>query len=165
MQKKWQIILFINFIVSFVLIVYLLISHNKPAQVVVADNQKVFDGFKMTIEAKREGEKIFNQNKKVLDSIYARLQDPSTPASEKQQLTEQVVAGREQLQDFNENYAAQQSDKAWSRITSYMAEFAREKGYEIVVGKGTSNVLYAEDSKDVTHELIAFLNQKYEGSH
>jgi outer membrane protein len=132
--------------------------------VVVADNQKLFDQFKMTVEAKRKGEQLFNENKKVLDSMYAVLQDPKTPAPEKQRLSEQVITGREQLQDFNEKYAAEQSAQVWSRITSYMNEFAREKGYAIIVGKGTSNVLYAEDSKDITEELIVFLNKKYDGS-
>lgn len=133
-------------------------------EIVYVDNTKLFDGFVMTKEMKRVGEKEFNSRKLVLDDLYAKLQSPSISASEKKVLMQQFIQGKTELEQFNQVFAAEQTEKIWSRIKSYTTEFSKEKKYQLVVGSDNKQtVLFAEEKIDVTNELLTYLNKKYEG--
>jgi outer membrane protein len=133
-------------------------------KIVYIDNNKIFEGFVMTKEMKRVGEKEFNSRKLVLDNLYANLQSPAISASEKKELMQQFVQGKEELEQFNQTFAAEQTDKIWSRIKSYTAEFSKDKNYQLVIGSDNKQaVLFADENIDVTNDLLIYLNRKYEG--
>jgi outer membrane protein len=133
-------------------------------KIVYVDNNKIFEGFVMTKEMKRVGEKEFNSRKLVLDNLYTNLQSPSISASEKKVLMQQFVQGKEELEQFNETFAAEQTDKIWSRIKSYTSEFSKDKNYQLVIGSDNKQtVLFADEKIDVTNDLLIYLNKKYEG--
>lgn len=48
-------------------------------------------------------------------------------------------------------------------IKSFMASYAKEKGFDFILCKssGIDNVLYADESYDVTEEVVAALNKRY----
>ncbi|TRX33708.1 OmpH family outer membrane protein [Flavobacterium sp. ZT3R18] len=133
-------------------------------EIVYVDNVKLFDGFVMTKEMKRVGEKEFNSRKLVLDNLYSNLQSATISASEKKELMRQFIQGKEELEQFNQTFAAEQTDKIWSRIKSYTAEFSKDKNYQLVVGSDNKQaVLFADEKIDVTNDLLNYLNKKYEG--
>lgn len=133
-------------------------------EIVYVDTVKLFDGFMMTKEMKRAGEKEFNSRKSILDNLYSNLQSPTISASEKKELMQQFIQGKEELEQFNQTFASEQTTKIWSRIKSYTAEFSKDKNYQLVVGADNrQTVLFADEKIDVTNELITYLNKKYEG--
>lgn len=148
-------------VLSFFLLFYFFKSNNEIAYV---DNQKIFDGFVMTKEMKRAGEKEFNSRKLVLDKLYSNLQSATISASQKKELMQQFIQGKEELEEFNQTFAAEQTAQIWSRITSYTAEFSKEKKYELIIGSDNKQaVLFADEEIDVTNDLLTYLNKKYEG--
>lgn len=113
---------------------------------------------------KRAGEKEFNSRKSILDNLYSNLQSPTITVSEKKELMQQFIQGKEELEQFNQTFASEQTVKIWSRIKSYTAEFSKDKNYQLVVGADNrQTVLFADEKIDVTNDLLTYLNKKYEG--
>jgi outer membrane protein len=154
-----------NALLVSVLAIFLLFYFFKSnKEIVYVDTVKLFDGFVMTKEMKRVGEKEFNSRKLVLDNLYANLQSPAISASEKKELMQQFIQGKEELEQFNQTFAAEQTTKIWARIKSYTAEFSKGKNYQLVVGSDNKQaVLFADEKIDVTNDLLTYLNKKYEG--
>ncbi|WP_281239383.1 OmpH family outer membrane protein [Flavobacterium praedii] len=155
----------VNTLLISVLAIFLLFYFFKSnKEIVYVDTVKLFDGFVMTKEMKRVGEKEFNSRKLVLDNLYSNLQSPTISASEKKELMQQFIQGKEELEQFNQTFAAEQTTKIWSRIKSYTAEFSKDKNYQLVVGSDNKQaVLFADEKIDVTNDLLTYLNKKYEG--
>lgn len=167
MIKNKLIILYITNIalLLFILVISffpnLLPTHKK---IVYVNSIEVFDGFAMTKEIKRAGEKEFNSKKIILDNLYSNLQSPKISASQKKELMQQFIQGKEELEQFNQTFAAEQNTQIWSRIKSYTAEFSKDKNYQLVLGSDNKQViLFADENIDVTKDLLTYLNKKYEG--
>lgn len=158
-----QIIVYVLLISALTILSFLHYSKS-TTEIVYVDNNKLFESFVMTKEMRRIGEKEFNSRKLVLDNLYSSLQFPTISASEKKELMQQFISGKEELEQFNQTFAAEQTTKIWSRIKSYTAEFSKDKNYQLVVGSDNKQaVLFADEKIDVTNELLTYLNKKYEG--
>ncbi|MDX6191321.1 OmpH family outer membrane protein [Flavobacterium sp. Fl-318] len=144
------------------LLSFYFIKSNK--EIVYVDSVKLFDGFVMTKEMKKVGEKEFNSRKAVLDNLYATLQNPETSEAVKAQLMQEFVRGKEEFHQFEQAFISEESSKIWKRIKSYSSEFSKDKDYKLIIGSNSqSNVLFADDEIDVTDDLLIYLNKKYEG--
>lgn len=143
----------------FTILGYLIYAPND--NVYYVDNVKLFDGFTMTKQMKSIGEKEFNKKKKEVDSLYTLLQNQTTS---NKSTTEIFIKKREELEKFNQEYAINEVEKIWGRINVYSNEFSEEKGYTIVIGSDNKrNVLFASKQIDITNDLLAYMNNKYEG--
>ena len=166
MQKnKIQILTFTNSI-GLILLVFFLIFRSFFAfeEIVYIDNAKLFDGFNMTKEMKKVGEKEFNARKVILDSLYSKLQSNLVSDLEKKQLMPHFVEGKEELEQFNQRFAGEESLKIWSRIHDYINEYSKETNYKLIIGsQNKESVLFASEKVDKTNELLAYINKKYEG--
>lgn len=156
-------------VVNYVLIVFLTIIiafqfFRENRTIVYIDSVKLFEGFSMTKEMKRVGEKEFNSRKALLDNLYSSLQDPSLSVLQKKEMMQQFIQGKEELEHFNQIFASEQTSKIWSRIKSYTNEFSKDHNYKLVVGSDNKQIiLFADEKIDVTNDLLVYLNKKYEG--
>lgn len=157
-DNLFYLVLF-NISIMFTILGYLIYAPND--NVYYVDNVKLFDGFTMTKQMKSIGEKEFNKKKKEVDSLYTLLQNPTTS---NKSTTEIFINKREKLEKFNQEYAINEVEKIWSRINVYSNDFSKEKGYTIVIGSDNKrNVLFASKQIDITNDLLAYMNNKYEG--
>lgn len=157
-DNLFYLVLF-NISIMFTILGYLIYAPNN--NVYYVDNVKLFDGFTMTKQMKSIGEKEFNKKKKGVDSLYTLLQNPTTS---NKSTTEIFIKKREELEKFNQEYAINEVEKIWARINVYSNEFSEEKGYTIVIGSDNKrNVLFASKQIDITNDLLAYMNNKYEG--
>ncbi|EOG6896212.1 OmpH family outer membrane protein [Flavobacterium psychrophilum] len=156
---------FINSIAIALLLCAFLFNHFfNSEKIVYVDNMKLFDGFNMTKEMKKVGEKEFNTRKALLDSLYSKLQTNSVSEIEKKQLMPQFIQGKEELEQFNQRFAGEESLKIWSRIHGYVDEYSKETNYKLIIGSpNKESVLFADEKVDKTNELLAYINKKYEG--
>lgn len=153
-------ILLITAIVFFIGLNYI---QTQP-KIVYVDNVKLFNNFSMTKELKNAGEKEFNLKKLKVDSLYTTLQVPGTSTSDKKIIMQQFLQQKEELEQFNQYFAAEQTTKIWARIKSYSSEFSNDKNYQLIIGSDDKQtVLFADEKIDVTDDLLTFLNKKYEG--
>lgn len=148
-----------------ILILFYVLNYNTSKNsLVYVNNAKVFESFNMTKELKRIGEKEFNIRKSNLDSLYSKLQSSEISSFDKKNLMQRFIQEKEELNQFNDYFGSEQSSKIWARIKSYSAEFSKENKYQIIIGsEDKGNVLFADETIDVTNDLITYINKKYEG--
>ncbi|THF47143.1 OmpH family outer membrane protein [Flavobacterium supellecticarium] len=166
-ENKFRILIITN-IALFLLIVVgaatFFIANNSP-KIVFVDNVKLFDGFNMTKELKKRGEQEFNSRKKVLDSLYAVLQQEGASEIQKEAITRELIAKKQEFEAFNQQFATEESAKIWSRINGYTSDFSKDKNYDFILGsENKRSVLFAKETVDITNELILYINKKYEGN-
>jgi outer membrane protein len=134
---------------------------NKKEAIVYADSVKLFNGFEMTNEMRAIGENKMKEKRTAIDSLianYQSLEDKESDASKS--LQNRIVLLNKELQQFQQSYFNSVNDQISDRLDAYMKEFGKAKGLKIILG---SNVLYAEDSIEITDEALQYINQRYNG--
>ena len=138
-------------------------------------NYKFFNDLNETIIKKFENKKLsINQRtekfKKEVIEYQQKAQMNAFISAERQMQEENRLAG---LQQDLENYAAQAErelsvDQAKMQqqlvdtIVGALKIFNTPKKYEMILSNaGTDNILYADDSYNITNEIIEFLNARY----
>lgn len=95
----------------------------------------------------------------------------ATLAADVRKSTEERLSRKQQeLQTYQQNAGgslqneqAVENEKLYNKVADYLKGYAKEKGYKMVMtyAKGNSAILYADESLDVTSEVIRGLNEDY----
>jgi outer membrane protein len=129
----------------------------------VVDNKKLFEDFTMTKEIKKQGELYLKKRKITLDSLNVQFALAETEEL-KQHLYQVIIKEQEEMQSFNETYNNEETTKIWKRIEGYVKEYGKVKEFDIIIGSQLQgDVLYVDDKKDITVDLLNYINKKYEG--
>jgi len=98
-------------------------------------------------------------------------QNAGTLSADQRKTTEERLARKQQeLQTYQQNAGgalqneqAAENEKLYDKIAGYLKGYAKEKGYKMVLtyAKGNSAILFADESLDVTSEVIKGLNEDY----
>jgi len=154
-------IVVVNLIVSIFFVVKNIQSEKQYASV---DSLRLFQEFNMTKELNKKGQKKIDSCKKTIDSLY-NIMESTLQTSEKEQLSKQIALQNINIADINKNFSSEASLQIWKRIQGYTTSFGQEKGYKIIFGAQPNlNVIYSEESTDITTELLKYINNKYEGN-
>lgn len=69
--------------------------------------------------------------------------------------------------EFSEQSSFQESqitEKIWSQINQYVYDFGESHGFDFIYGLNrTGNLMFAKKDKDITKEVIEYINKRYEG--
>nr|WP_321234627.1 OmpH family outer membrane protein [uncultured Psychroserpens sp.] len=146
-------------------LVYIFNSVDKKETIVYVDNVKLFNEFNMTKEIRAVEEKKMAAKKKTIDSLfnkYQTIEDKESQASKK--LEVQISYINKELQDIQNNYANDLTQKVWSRLNAYLKNYGEDKELTFIMGSnGNGNVMFSKTSNDATEAIIFYVNQKYEG--
>ncbi|KQR70618.1 OmpH family outer membrane protein [Pedobacter sp. Leaf176] len=92
-------------------------------------------------------------------------------AADVRKATEERLGRKQQeLQTYQQNAGgalqneqAAENEKLYDKVAGYLKGYAKEKGYKMVLtySKGNSAILFADESLDVTSEVIKGLNADY----
>ncbi len=98
-------------------------------------------------------------------------QQAGSMSADQRAATEERLARKQQeLAAYNQNASnalaneeAAENEKLYEKVSEFLKKFAKEKGYKMVLtySKGNSAVLFADESLDVTKEVVAGLNEAY----
>lgn len=98
-------------------------------------------------------------------------QTAASLSADQRQGTEQRLARKQQeLAAYNQNAGnalaneeAVENEKLYNKVSEYLKGFAKRKGYKMVLtySKANPTVLFADESLDVTKEVLAGLNEAY----
>jgi outer membrane protein len=136
------------------------------------ENYDYFKNAKKEFESKTlRTEKEIEAKRSVLELEFTNYQKMASSMSPEQRArTEESLMRKEQdLRLFSENAAAKlQEDQSkfneqlFDKVSKYLKEHTKEKSYKIVFNftKG-SGILYANDSLDITQEVLEGLNKQY----
>lgn len=121
------------------------------------DMFKLVQEFELQKEYSEEAKREIDREKSMIDSIIytVQLRDPSSSENVKNELYAALYKKTEERNKEIEKML-------WKRLNPYVADFGKEKGYSFIYGaNGTGNVLYADESLNVTDELIKYVNKRY----
>jgi len=95
----------------------------------------------------------------------------ATMTAEQRQSTEERLARKqEELGKYNQNAnqsfandEAQEQEKLYNKVADYLKAHAKEKGYKMVLtySKGNPALLFADESLEITKEVVDGLNAAY----
>ncbi|PYF72505.1 periplasmic chaperone for outer membrane proteins Skp [Pedobacter nutrimenti] len=98
-------------------------------------------------------------------------QQQNTLPADQRAATEQRLARKQQeLQAYQQNAGsalqrdqAAEQEKLYDKVADYLKVYAKKKGFKMVLtySKGNSAILFADESLDVTSEVIKGLNEGY----
>lgn len=171
MLKNVIVTICISALSAFVL--YFVITSRE--ELMYVDTAKLFSEFKLSKESLKEVEDFKKARKVVLDSLYERVRVSSLKienrsASENElkefALLKEEYLYKQQLFDEDSRKMTFETDsKIWNQLNQYVLEYGKEKKYKFILGAtGQGNIMYADESKNVTEDMITFVNKKYEGS-
>lgn len=169
-MTKFNRLTLINSVIMLLVIIALLFNYlnqNKEEPIVYIDNVKLFNGFNMAKDIKAVEEAKINALAKELDSLYLKLQSITKKKEDNlaKSLQQQIAYKSKNLQELQDNYANKLSQNVWNRLNTYIKAYAEIKKLKIILGtSGNGNVMYAQESIDITAKILEFSNKKYEGN-
>ncbi|WP_445456087.1 OmpH family outer membrane protein [Flavobacterium sp. HNIBRBA15423] len=148
-------------------------------ELVYVDVNKLIDGYSRTKVAKAEFDKKATTLKANVDSLVTSWQK-ELQAYEKErasltpkelQLKQELLGNKQQqINGYQEaiQKKIQEEDKKTTQtvindINDYVKEYGKDKGYKIIFGaSGGGNIMYADESSDLTDEVLKGLNAQYD---
>ncbi len=140
---------------------------------------EVYKKFEYTSVMEKKAELTMNARNNILDSMkldletdYRRIKSMANSSDEiKKAEVEQFTIKRQEFLDrkgsfekSNTEMMEQYEKQIWTQINKYIEDYGKEKGVGIIVGgNGSGNVMYSDDSFDLTEDVVAYINSKYKG--
>jgi outer membrane protein len=170
--------------VYFLLFVVLLISSFAlfksfySSELVYVDVNKLIEGYKRTKTAKAEFDKKTGLLKANVDSLLndweqeLKLYEKERPSmsTKELQLKQELLSAKQQQIDSYQEAIQKQIQEEDSKITQtvindindYVKEYGELNGYRIIFGaSGGGNIMFADESTDLTQEVLEGLNADY----
>ena len=104
------------------------------------------------------------------EAAQYQQQQNTMPADQRAATEERLGRKQQELQAYQQNAGtalqneqATEHEKLYDKVADYLKEYAKKKGYKMVLGysKGNGTILFADESLDVTSEVIVGLNETY----
>ncbi len=149
----------------------------KVAFVDVEEIYKEYDRAKdaeqeMTVQSQKMSNEIevlkmaFQQKVQEYQSTSSSLSDTDKQQKEQELMREQqeIQQSQQMARQMMQEESKSKMDKIDEDIENFISDYAESKGFTIVLGTSSQakTVLYADDSKDITGEIIESLNDEYE---
>lgn len=126
---------------------------------------------KLEEKAKKTQAELTSKGNAFQREVSEYQQKAATMSAQERQSTEERLARKqEELGKFNQNAnqsfasdEAQEQEKLYNKVADFLKEHAKGKGYKLVLtySKGNPNVLFADESLEVTKEVLDGLNESY----
>jgi outer membrane protein len=157
-------ILFKTAIIAFLFISIVSCSESEKQKIVFMDTFKVFEGFEMKKDYDQKIEKELKYESQLLDSVGVLLNSATQTKDELAVMKfkkDYYIAEKlfnEKLQTLSQKYTSEVN----TRLNEYLKEYGKEKGYDFILGSsGQGNIMYVQESNEVTEDVLKFVNVKY----
>lgn len=156
-------LLFINLIFCITIIIILSYQYLNKENFIYVSSQQVFESFKMTHDVKVIGDKTLDKRNGIIDSLYNELQSPLNSSS-RDIIMQKIIFEKESLEEFNNNFSTQETNKIWARIHSYASDYAVMNNYKFIFGAQPNyNIIHGDKDSDKTEDFLTYINNRYEG--
>jgi len=178
MNKSIQLVFALVFTLSIATLFYLQFSEN--TRIVYVDSSKLLHKYQGMIDARAAYQQKASTWQANIDTLSNEVQNaikkyekesPRMSVKEKELSKELIRTKQKQLMDYQramKEKASQEDNQMTSKVidqvNAYMKKFGKEKGYQIIMAATEyGNVAYADESLDVTEEVLEGLNRSYNG--
>lgn len=157
-------------VILFIAFGFISCSESKDGFVQVS---KLYNEFEMTKELTKKIESNTLVKSQILDSLKFNIKQIELKLNAKQ--TEELLGEyelkkrefiykdkvfKEESQRLMQQYNAQ----SLQQINTYVEEYGKANGYDYIYGaSGNGSLMYANDSKDLTDQVLIYVNKKYQG--
>ncbi len=151
---------------------YTLQTNTKTAYINITE---VFNQFDLKKQLEKKYTVTKNARDKVLDSLKFNLQMLNTKLSDPKFRNdtllvyfnlkkEEFYQKNGEFEKDNQNYSTQLDSEVLSQLNQYIKDFGKEHKYDYILGTdGNGSIMYAVDNKDITKEIVEYINLKYKG--
>ena len=134
---------------------------------------KYFNDIKVKLESKtKKAQQDMAAKAQAFQREVAQYQQQQStlPADQRAATEERLGRKDQELKAYQQNAGAalqteqqQENEKLYDKIADYLKVYAKKKGFKMVLtySKGNSAILFADESLDVTSEVIVGLNEDY----
>lgn len=166
MQPIWTGIIAVGVSTLISILVYL-----QQPKTAFVDNQRLFAAFDGKKELEVRLENAAKAKQVALDSLKLQLLHLETLASKDVHARQQLMVLRneyqEQQQQMERTYQQQSHDYTeaiWKQISHYTLVYGEANGYDYIFGTaGQGSLMYGASQRDITEEVVAYINQQYAG--
>lgn len=136
---------------------------NKVAYIQTA---KVFAEFQMTQELDAKLDNTRQARQTIIENLNLRMQAMQSrraPLDSLDAIRRELSHRQDQFSEDNAFQSEQYTDQIWTQLNQYLQDYCETEGVTYLFGaNGTGNLMGADQSYDLTDEVIAFVNQKYQ---
>jgi outer membrane protein len=163
-----------------VLLIVLYLQLRTPDKIVYVDSTKLLNEYKGMQDARKAYQQKTSVWKANIDTLSIEVEDAikkyekesAKLTVKERKLSEELIRMKQkQLMEYQQamNNQAQQEDQKMTgdvltQVNAYLKKYGEEKGYEIVMAATQyGNIAYADESLDITKEVLEGLNKQYSG--
>jgi outer membrane protein len=142
---------------------------------VFIDLGEVYKEFLLSKELNKDLEKVYKSRKEVLDTLYetiskmkmelrAQKKKEESVLRKLEDLQKEYLYREEQFQKENQITSNEYNAKIMNQLNQYVEEYGKVNHCTILFGaNGQGNIMYADDSRDLTKEVTEYINERYNG--
>ena len=167
----------IGLVVSILAVTVAIYTHSAKNSIAYVNVAEVYSEFELSKELQEKYKKSAMVRNTILDSLRFSIDvltkqiEKTTSSKSKQNLIEKYNAKaseyqvrEQQLAEDNKQQNQTYKEQIQTQLNQYITDFGKDKDYDLIFGANGSGVmLYASDGKNVTAELIEYVNNKYSG--
>lgn len=160
-----------SFVLSIVALV--LVFVRKEKELVYVDTGKLFAEFDLSKELNKGLDETLKARKNIVDSLYQKVRMLTIEVkaevgknSEKVRylagLEEEYYFKKQQFEQDNKSATENYLSKVWNQLNQYITDYGKLKNYSLILGaNGQGNIMYGEEGKNVTEEILKYVNDRY----
>ena len=150
-----------------------------PAKLVYVDTALLLDQYEGMVDARADFQKkaaawqanIDTLQSEVTGKIMDYEKEVSRMTDKEKKLSQELIRTKQkQFKDYQQaiQQQYQQEDgamtqKVLERVNAFIKAYGDKHSYKIILGTGQGNIVYAEESLDITEEVVKLLNEDYLG--
>ncbi len=129
-------------------------------EIAYIDIEKLVTGYNLKKDMERDaGQNLYIIQHAIdsLEMIRRTINHPGPTA-----IDSQIARAKYVYSEFHTSSTNQMNKTIWERLNPVIEQYGKEKGLEILIGaNGTGSLLYADKGRDLTDDLIKYINSKY----
>ncbi len=130
----------------------------KQEKIGFVQNAKLFQDFKGTIELEEKLAKKRKRNLSQLDSLRHLIEIGRDDLRDIFTQKEGQFSQQETL--LSDQYTAE----IWNYINAGIKDYGEMEGYDYILGaSGEGSLMYAKESKNITDDVLSFINKRFQG--
>jgi outer membrane protein len=159
---------------AFLLLYFFAFANNR---IVYVDSNKLLNGYKGMIEARKEYDKkrsawqanIDTLTKDVQDAIKSYSKNLALGTDKEKQLSKELIQSKQKgLMDYQnaiKQNAAQEEERlnqeVLSTVNAFLLRYGKKNGYKMILVATNGNIAYADPGMEITDRIVEELNKEY----
>jgi outer membrane protein len=134
---------------------------------------ELYNDFALKKELEKKIIRKQENNKFLKDSLYQELNidylklkgsKDAKALSSFDQKRQMYLHRENQMQQEEERLKQQYTEQIWKQLNQYVKDYGKAHNYTYIYGvEGTGNLMYADESRNITGEIKKYVNSRYNG--